>query len=311
MRYKFSDAEPILISGSVKSAGYILAAASLCDGVTRIANFPVSPKSAYCGGVKTEDADLSRLIELMTERGYSFSFAETEDGAYIEVAGSEDPKPKDFLDTFALAPPSFRAVYDIIGETLGGTEEELHSQKGYFSSVVYSSGVSGGGRYSSIVQINNEPDITAGLALGAAKSSKKLALYNCSREPEIVDLQNCLNKMGAKIKGAGTDTIKIEGVDSLHGCEHSLIPDRNRAFSAAIDNLLSGKKAALKFVEPEHMKVGLALLKGLGCVLSVSEDSVVIEPEVPADKMRELLKAIKPMPEPYPGVDGQMLRMFG
>ena len=311
MRYKFSDAEPILISGSVKSAGYILAAASLCDGVTRIANFPVSPKSARCGGVKTEDADLSRLIELMTERGYSFSFAENEDGAYIEVAGSEDPKPKDFLDTFALAPPSFRAVYNIICETLGGIEEELHSQNGYLSSVVYSGGVGGGGRYSTIVQINNEPDITAGLALGAAKSSKKLALYNCSREPEIVDLQNCLNKMGAKIKGAGTDTIKIEGVDSLHGCEHSLIPDRNRAFSAAIDNLLSGKKAALKFVEPEHMKVGLALLKGLGCVLSVSEDSVVIEPEIPADKMRELLKAIKPTPEPYPGVDGRMLRMFG
>ena len=57
--------------------------------------------------------------------------------------------------------------------------------------------------------------------------------------------------------------------------------------------------------------MGLALLKGLGCVLSVSEDSVVIEPKVPADKMRELLKAIKPTPEPYPGVDGRMLRMFG
>lgn len=92
-----------------------MAAASLCGGVTRIANFPLLSKSAHCGGVKASDADISRLIELMTEHGYSFSFAEDEDGAYIEVSGLKDPKPKDFLDTFASAPPSFSAVYNIIG----------------------------------------------------------------------------------------------------------------------------------------------------------------------------------------------------
>ena len=54
-------------------------------------------------------------------------------------------------------------------------------------------------------------------------------LENAAEEPEIVDLANFLNKMGAKIKGAGTDTIKIEGVDKLHGAKHTVIPDRIEA----------------------------------------------------------------------------------
>ena len=73
-------------------------------------------------------------------------------------------------------------------------------------------------------------------------------------EPEVVDLANFLNKMGAKIEGAGTDRIVIEGVPELHGAEHRVIPDRIEAGTFLVAGAIAGEGVTVKRVEPEHVR---------------------------------------------------------
>ena len=76
------------------------------------------------------------------------------------------------------------------------------------------------------------------------------------REPEVVDLANFLNKMGAKIEGAGTRRLIIEGVKELHGAEHDVIPDRIEAGTFLVAGAIAGKGVTIKRVEPEHRHCG-------------------------------------------------------
>jgi UDP-N-acetylglucosamine 1-carboxyvinyltransferase len=92
-------------------------------------------------------------------------------------------------------------------------------------------------------------------------------IENAAQEPEIVDLANYINKMGARIKGAGTDIIKIEGVSSLHGAAHSVIPDRIEAGTFMLAAAITGGDVTITNMLPDHVKPVAAKLRECGCIV--------------------------------------------
>ncbi|WP_448374878.1 UDP-N-acetylglucosamine 1-carboxyvinyltransferase [Fervidobacterium sp.] len=102
-------------------------------------------------------------------------------------------------------------------------------------------------------------------------------IENAAMEPEIVDLQDLLNKMGAKISGAGTSKIVIEGVKKLHGCEHTVIPDRIEAGTYAIALLVTGGEGLLKNVNPSHLDALWFVLEKTGAIIKKGSDFVEVK----------------------------------
>ena len=101
-------------------------------------------------------------------------------------------------------------------------------------------------------------------------------IHNAAREPEIVDLAEMLNKMGAKITGAGNSTIKITGVKSLDGCFHNVMPDRIEAGTYIILGALIGNYLCIENIITEHLKSLLDKMVDMGCDLEINSDSVIV-----------------------------------
>ena len=102
-------------------------------------------------------------------------------------------------------------------------------------------------------------------------------MYNSAREPEIVDLANCLNAMGAKITGAGRSEIRIEGVTSLKGVKHSVVPDRIEAGTYALAAATAGGAVKLKNIRSDHLGSLWPLIAQAGAKVSLDDNSVLIE----------------------------------
>jgi len=119
-------------------------------------------------------------------------------------------------------------------------------------------------------------------------------IINAAKEPEIVDLANFLNSIGAKIKGAGTNIIVIEGVDKLYKGEYSVISDRIEAGTFLIATALTGGEVCLENCNPEHLKIVISKLIKSGCDISYKQDSIFI-------KMEKSVKSINITTKPYPG----------
>lgn len=102
-------------------------------------------------------------------------------------------------------------------------------------------------------------------------------IENAAMEPEIVDLQNLLNKMGAKISGAGTSKIIVEGVRQLHGCEHTIIPDRIEAGTYAIGILSTGGNGLIKDIVPEHLDALWFTLERTGAIVKKGKNEVELK----------------------------------
>jgi len=94
---------------------------------------------------------------------------------------------------------------------------------------------------------------TENIIMAASLANGRTKIFNAAKEPEIIDLTNCLNSMGAKINGAGTSEIIIDGVGSLNGCKHTVIPDRIEAGSFAIAAAITGGELELTNCEPLHL----------------------------------------------------------
>ena len=101
-------------------------------------------------------------------------------------------------------------------------------------------------------------------------------INNAAKEPEIVDVVNMLNKMGAKITGAGTSTIKIVGVEDLNGCFHNVIPDRIEAGTYIILGALIGTYISVENIIPEHLKALVEKLQEMGVDIEINSDSVTV-----------------------------------
>lgn len=135
---------------------------------------------------------------------------------------------------------------------------------------------------------------TVNIMLAAVKAKGKTTIENAAREPEIIDVANLLNKMGADIKGAGTDVIRINGVEKLHGTTHSIIPDRIEAGTYIAMAAAVGKGIAVKNVLHEHLESFLAKLTEMGVNMDIGEDSIFVHET-------KDLRPVNVKTYPYPG----------
>ena len=141
-------------------------------------------------------------------------------------------------------------------------------------------------------------------ALIAATMAKGTSeLVNVAREPEIMDLAECLNAMGARITGHGTDMITVEGVESLGDAEHAVIPDRIEAGTFAIAALITGGDLTLTSARPRHLDSLLEILKDTGAAISVTDNSIRIA-------ANGVAKAADITTDPYPGFPTDLQAQF-
>ncbi len=145
---------------------------------------------------------------------------------------------------------------------------------------------------------------TENIIMAASMAEGVTILENAAQEPEIVDLANFLNKMGAKIRGAGTDTIKIEGVERLKGAKHNVIPDRIEAGTFMVAAAITKGEIMVKNVVPEHMRPIIAKLRECGVEIEEHEDVVVVR----GNKGKLVATDIKTLP--YPGFPTDMQAQF-
>ena len=144
---------------------------------------------------------------------------------------------------------------------------------------------------------------TENIIMAAALAEGTTILENPAQEPEIIDLANFLNVMGAKVRGAGTNVIKIEGVDRLHGAVYTVIPDRIEAGTYMVAAAMSGGDVYIENAICEHLKPVIAKLKEAGAIIEEDVDVV----RVRADKR---LKAVDIKTMPYPGFPTDMQAQF-
>ena len=140
---------------------------------------------------------------------------------------------------------------------------------------------------------------TDNVMMAAVLAEGTTVIEGAASEPEVVDLANFLNKMGAKIEGAGTRRLIIEGVTELHGAEHDVIPDRIEAGTFLVAGAVAGNGVTINRVVPEHVKAVTDALTTCGFHLTASEHSITIAPNGKQ-------KPIEFSTEPYPGFPTDM-----
>jgi UDP-N-acetylglucosamine 1-carboxyvinyltransferase len=140
---------------------------------------------------------------------------------------------------------------------------------------------------------------TENIMMAAVLANGLTTIENVAKEPEIVDLANFLNKMGAKVKGAGTGTIKIEGVKMLFGADHNIIPDRIEAGTFMVASAITCGNVLVKGAVPEHLSSLIAKMQEMGVIIEEEADGIrVIGPEK--------LKAVDIKTMPHPGFPTDM-----
>jgi len=144
---------------------------------------------------------------------------------------------------------------------------------------------------------------TEDLMMAAALADGETLMENCAREPEVADLAALLNKMGARIEGAGTSTIRIQGVEKLHGARHRIIPDRIEAGTFVIAGALTGGDLIVANCDPRHLGALLEKLQECGVKVRSNGESV----RVIAD---DALRAADVSTEEYPGFPTDMQAQY-
>jgi len=145
---------------------------------------------------------------------------------------------------------------------------------------------------------------TMNVILAATLAQGRTIIENAAREPHIVDLANFLNSMGADIRGAGTDTVKVIGTDSLHGGSYTIIPDQIEAGTYMVAAAATGGEILIKNVIPRHLECITAKLRETGSIVQEYEDSILV-------KGAATLKPASIKTLPYPGFPTDMQPQMG
>ena len=295
------------ISGAKNSVLPIMAASILSDQSVRLTNVP---------GLK----DVSTMARLLCQIG-------------VEV--TLDDQGNCFIDPTCLM--SYRASYELVktmrasflvlgpiltkygkaevslpgGCAIGARPVDLHIkglelmgakvqvESGYVKALA-PDGLKGAEIFLEIVSVG----ATENLIMAAVLAKGITVIHNAAREPEIVDLADFLQSMGAKIKGAGTSTIEVEGVTGLKGVSHSIIGDRVEAATFLIAAAASGGEIEVTGFNPNHLSILLDKLRLAGANLSVGEKSVLLNMEQGA------LKPVDIETDVYPGFPTDMQAQF-
>ncbi|MBH0060972.1 UDP-N-acetylglucosamine 1-carboxyvinyltransferase [Pseudoalteromonas sp. AS84] len=145
---------------------------------------------------------------------------------------------------------------------------------------------------------------TENLLMAAALADGKTILDNAAREPEIIDLANCLIAMGAKITGAGTSRIEVEGVERLAGCEHSILPDRIETGTFLVAAAMAGGEVLCKNTDFHSLEPVIEKLRATNAHLEVNNDSIYL------DMRGRELRAVNIKTAPHPGFPTDMQAQF-
>lgn len=144
---------------------------------------------------------------------------------------------------------------------------------------------------------------TEDLMMAAALAEGETVMENCAREPEVADLAALLNKMGGKVEGAGTSTIRIQGVSKLRGARHRIIPDRIEAGTFVIAGAITGGDLMVSGCDPRHLGALLDKLREVGVVIKENGDSVRVMPSTQ-------LKGAEVSTEEFPGFPTDMQAQY-
>ncbi|MFD1359312.1 UDP-N-acetylglucosamine 1-carboxyvinyltransferase [Fictibacillus halophilus] len=145
---------------------------------------------------------------------------------------------------------------------------------------------------------------TINIMLAAVRAKGQTIIENAAKEPEIIDVATLLTSMGAKIKGAGTDVIRIDGVEKMHGCRHSIIPDRIEAGTYMILAASMGQQVLLDNVIPLHLESLIAKLREMGVFIETKDDQVLVY------RGKDPLKSVDIKTLVYPGFPTDLQQPF-
>ena len=144
---------------------------------------------------------------------------------------------------------------------------------------------------------------TENIMMAAVLASGKTIIKNAAKEPEIIDLANCLRLMGAKVEGDGTSNIVIEGVNKLVGCNYDVLPDRIETATFLVAAAITRGKLTLTHTRPDTIKVIIEKLKKAGANISIKNDIINIE-------VKSKLDAVNIITNPYPDFPTDMQAQF-
>ena len=295
----------VRISGAKNSAVALIPAALLCDEVVKFSNVP-------------DISDMKSLSDIIKYLKGSYKRKE-EDTVYIasnEMVSKEIPKELSsklrasyyfmgaLLGKFKKVTISFPG-----GCTIGARPIDLHL-KGFeaLGAKIREKGdkiyikaeeLKGANIYLDIASVG----ATINIMLAAVKAKGTTTIENAAREPEIVNVANFLNLMGGNIKGAGTDIIKIKGVEHLHSCHQEVIPDRIEAATYLMIGAALSEDLTIENIIPEHLYSLTQKLKEMGADLQIFDDKIHIT-------NKNKLRAIKVRTQVYPGFPTDMQQVM-
>ena len=296
------------ISGAKNAAVAIIPAALMVDGVCRIENLP-------------QISDTDMLLTILADLGAKVSFINK---STIEIDCTDvhySDAPYDLMR-------KIRASYYLIGAMLGrfGTAKTtmpggcnfgvrpidqhikgmtaLGADVDVRNGFVYAAARDGKLHGTRIYLDKVSVGATMNIILAATPAQGRTIIENAAREPHIVDLANFLNSMGADIRGAGTDTVKVNGVEKLHGGCYTIIPDQIEAGTYMVAAAATGGEVLVKNVIPKHLECISAKLRETGTIVQEYEDSVLV-------KGASTLRKANIKTLPYPGFPTDMQPQMG
>lgn len=267
----------IRIGGAKNATVALIPAAILSDEEVTICNIPeITDTDALCDILKELKVDIKRASESIIINSNNMENIEIKENFSKKLRAS-------YYFMGALLGKYKKAVmYFPGGCSIGARPIDLHlkgfealgakvtNEKNKY--IVEAEELKGANIYLDIASVG----ATINIMLAAVKAKGKTVIDNAAKEPEIVNVATFLNNMGAKITGAGTSTIKIEGVDYLHKCFHEVIPDRIEAGSYIIMGALCGKNLKVDNIIPEHLDSLTSKLEELGVDLEIGRDYIIV-----------------------------------
>ena len=293
----------IEISGAKNAAVAMIPAALLVEGVCRIENMP-------------HISDTDMLLTIISELGAKVRFIRN---STVEI----DCTNVSFHDAPFDLMRKIRASYYLIGAMLGRfgvskttmpggcnfgerpIDQHIKGMEALGADVevehgfVYASARDGRLHGSKVFLDKVSVGATMNIILAAVLASGKTTIENAAREPHIVDLANFLNSMGADVRGAGTDTVKVYGVEKLHGGSYAVIPDQIEAGTYMVAAAATHGEVLVKNIIPKHLECIADKLRETGTIVQMYEDSVLVRNTGNLRKTN-----IKTMP--YPGFPTDM-----
>ena len=177
---------------------------------------------------------------------------------------------------------------------------EVQVQEGYIRATVPGGRLKGARLRMDMVTVTG----TENLMMAATLAKGTTVIENAAHEPEVTDLANCLNAMGARVSGAGTDCIVIDGVESLHGAEYRVLPDRIETGTYLVAAAITGGKVLVQDTRAELLEAVLGKLDEAGAVINIGADSIEL------DMAGRRPKAVDVRTAPYPAFPTDMQAQF-